>query len=171
MENVALRNLAHYLYRDGRLEKAHSYVQKALKDATFYNARHRKIEISSILPIIEGAQLLRVQNKNDSLEKTVLLLALLSAAILLFLFIIYKQLKEKNSARKALGLYNLRLQEMNRNLEEADAIKQDYITYFLKANSKLFSKICHLQARTVKKIKTKQPDELLNFLKKYSNKK
>ena len=167
-ENVALRNLANELYLSGNIEKANDYVHKALEDATFYNARHRKMEISSILPIIEGAQLLKVEQKNSSLQKTVILLALLALIVLAFLFIIFKQLKERNAARKELSLYNLRLEEMNRRLQEADTIKQDYITYFITATSQLFSKIGHFQASTIQKIKTRQPEEVLNVVQKYS---
>ncbi len=170
-ENVALRNLANEVYMNGDLEKANAYVQQALEDATFYNARHRKMELSSILPIIEGAQLFQVEEKNASLEKTVLLLAILAMVVFIFLIIIFKQLKEKNAARKALSDHNLILEEMNRNLKEADAIKQDYITYFLQATSQLFNKIGHFQASTVQKIKTKQPEEVLNVVKKYNIKK
>lgn len=170
-ENVALRHLASEMFALGNLEKANIYVQQALEDATFYNARHRKMEISSILPIIEGAQLLRVEQKNESLKRTVLLLALLSITVIVFLFIIFKQLKEKNVARTALRAYTEKLEEMNRHLQESDAIKQDYITYFLNATSQLFSKIGHLQASTIQKIKTKQPEEVLNVVKKYNIKK
>ena len=170
-ENVALRNLANEIYLEGNLEKANLYVHQALDDATFYNARQRKMALSSILPIIEGAQLYKVEQKNATLEKIVILLGLLALAVIIFLFVIFKQLKEKNAARKALSEYNLKLQEMNSHLQEADAIKQDYITYFLKATSQLFSKIGHFQASTIQKIKTKQPEEVLNVVKKYSIKK
>ena len=51
---------------------------------------------------------------------------------------------------------------------EADAIKQDYITYFLKATSDLINKIGTIQKSTIHKIKTKNPEEVLNVLKKYS---
>ena len=167
-ENVALRNLANELYLKGNIERANTYVHQALEDATFYNARQRKMALSSILPIIEGAQLYKVEQKNATLEKIIILLGLLAVAVIIFLFIIFIQLKEKNAARKVLAEYNLKLQEMNRHLQEADAIKQDYITYFLKATSQLFSKIGHFQASTVQKIKTKQPEEVLNVVKKYS---
>ncbi|MEH6405818.1 MAG: DUF6377 domain-containing protein [Leeuwenhoekiella sp.] len=167
-ENIALRNLANELYQVGELERANTYVHLAMNDATFYNARHRKVEISSILPIIESAQLYNVEQKNDTLEKTVFLLAILAIIVLAFIGIIFKQLKEKNAARKAVNEYNLRLEEVNLSLLEADAIKQDYITYFLKATSDLINKIGTIQKSTIHKIKTKNPEEVLNVLKGYS---
>lgn len=84
----------------GYLDKANEYINIAMDDATFYNARHRKIEISSILPIIEKAQLNNVKDKNDKLERIIILLTILTFIIILFSIIIFKQLKEKNKARK-----------------------------------------------------------------------
>ncbi|MCM4161605.1 hypothetical protein FHG64_06190 [Antarcticibacterium flavum] len=167
-ENIALRNLATELYNVGELEKANTYVHSAMRDATFYNARHRKIEISSILPIIEGAQLIKAEQKNATLVRVVVLLAFLAFIVIIFLYIILKQLKAKNVARTALSEYTHKLEETNLNLLEADAIKQDYITYFLKATSGLIHKMDHLQKSTRQKIKTRQPEEVLAILKKYS---
>lgn len=170
-ENTALRNLANELYKKNDLERANRYVHLAMEDAKFYNARHRKIELSSILPIIEGAQLFKVQQKNKALQKIVFILIVLTVIIFVFLAIIFKQLKEKNRARKALSENNERLKETNLSLMEADAIKQDYITYFLKMTSQLINKIDTLQKITLQKIKTKKPAEILGLLKKYSVKK
>ena len=170
-ENIALRNLARLLYEQGFLEKSNRYMHLAMEDATFYNARHRKIQISSILPIIEGAQLLEAQKKNTHLTIIVFALAILILAVIIFLIIIIKQLQHKNNARKVLSEYTVRLEEMNVNLLEADAIKQDYITYFLKATSDLIKKLGNIQKSTMQKIKTKQPEEVLTVLKRYSVKK
>ncbi len=170
-ENIALRNLASKLYEKGELKKANAYVKIALEDADFFNARHRKNQISSILPIIESAQLYKVEQKNKTLENTVVLLAVLSLLILISLGIIFKQLKEKKAAREALTENNKRLQQLNLNLMEADSIKQDYITYFLKATSQLINKMGTLQKSTILKIKTKKPEDVLQTIYKYSAKK
>lgn len=170
-ENTALRNLANTLYHQGALKKANQYVKIALEDATFYDAKHRKNQISSILPIIESAQLYQMEQKNNSLRKTVLLLAIVSVLVLFSLGVIYKQLKEKKLARKALTENNLRLQEMNLNLVESDTIKQDYITYFLKVTSQLINKIGSLQKTAIVKVQTKNSQELLQVMKNYSVKK
>ena len=170
-ENIALRNLANLLYKEGSLEKANAYVHLAMNDATFYNARHRKIQISSILPIIEGAQLFQAEQRNINLKRAVIVLVILVLAVIVFLIIIVRQAEHKNAARKALNQYNARLEDMNQNLREADAIKQDYITYFLKATSQLITKLGTLQRSTIHKIKTKHPEEVLHVLKKYSVKK
>mgnify|MGYP003114618307 CR=1 FL=1 len=167
-ENTALRNLSNELYIKGDLERANKYVNLAMEDAKFYNARHRKIELSSILPILEEAQLYKAEQKNATLEKIIIVLIILAALSLLFLVIIFKQLKEKNRARQALTDNNEKLKETNLHLMEIDAIKQDYITYFLKVTSQLINKIDSIQKSTLQKVKTKRPEEILRVLKKYS---
>ncbi|MDT0641249.1 DUF6377 domain-containing protein [Zunongwangia sp. F363] len=170
-ENIALRNLAIELNEDGELNKANKYVRVALTDAEFYNARHRRNQISAILPIMESAQLYKLEENNKNLENAVILLALFTVISLVFLGIIFKQLKEKKAARKALSRNNERLQQMNLSLIEADTIKQDYITYFLKATSQLIGKMGTLQKNTILKVKTKKPEEILQIVQKYSAKK
>ncbi|NUY81043.1 hypothetical protein HUK80_09070 [Flavobacterium sp. MAH-1] len=166
-ETVALRNLANELFKLGYLEKANSYISLAMDDATFYNARHRKIEISSILPIIEKAQLNKIQGQNDTLERIVILLTVLAVIIIVFLVIIFKQLKHKNAARKEMAESYVKLQEMNTSLSEANAIKQEYIAYFIKATSDFVNKIDHFQKSTIQKVIAKKTEDLLQSLKKY----
>ena len=167
-ETVALRNLANELFKMGYLDKANEYINIAMDDATFYNARHRKIEISSILPIIEKAQLNNVKDKNDKLERIIILLTILTVIIVLFLVIIFKQLKERNKARKIMASSYAQLQEMNISLSEANAIKEEYITYFIKATSAFINKIDHIQKSTLHKIITKKTDEVIASLKRYN---
>ncbi|MCO6149164.1 DUF6377 domain-containing protein [Flavobacterium sp. NRK1] len=170
-ETVALRNLANELFKKGYLEKANKYINLAMDDATFYDARHRKIEISSILPIIEKAQLNKVNDKNDLLEKIVILLTVLALIIILFLIIIFKQLKERNASRKAMASSYEKLQKMNKSLSEANTIKEEYIAYFIKATSEFINKIDHMQKSTIQKIISKKTDEVLTSLKAYNIKK
>lgn len=167
-ETVALRNLANELYKLGDLEKAYKYIIIAMDDAVFYNARHRKIEISSILPIIEKAHYNNIKAKHDTLVKIIVVLTCFTLVIIIFLVIIFKQLKEKNTARKSMADSLSKLQELNLSLSEANTIKQEYITYFIKATSNLISKIDTLQKNTLHKIITKKTEEVIASLKRYN---
>lgn len=171
METVALRNLANEIYKLGYIEKANTYVGLAMDDAIFYNARHRKIEISSILPIIEQAQLKKMESQNNRLEKIVFLLAILAVIFIIFLIIIFKQLRARNASRKEMAGSYLKLQEMNKRLSEADSIKQEYITYFIKATSGLINKMDQFQKNAIQKTVAKRYDDLINNLKQYNVKK
>ncbi len=167
-ETVAIRNLASELFEIGELKKANRYISIAMEDATFYNARHRKLEISSILPIIEKAQIQKTETQNKKLTKIVIALSILALLVVVFLIVIIKQLKARNASRKILAESNLKLQELNTNLKEVDNIKQEYITYFLKVSSDFISKMDKLQKNILHKIISKQPEEVVQILKKYS---
>jgi len=167
-ETVALRNLANELFKLGYVEAANRYINLAMDDATFYDARHRKIEISSILPIIEKAQFSKVKSKNDLLENIIILLTLFALIIIFFLIIIVKQLKEKNASKKVMAEALTKLQEMNISLSETNTIKEEYIAYFIKASSDLINKIDHIQKSTIQKIISKKTDEVISSLKRYN---
>lgn len=170
-ETVAIRNLASELFKLGELNKAYRYISIAMEDATFYNARHRKTEISSILPIIEKAQIQKTEAQKNTLTRIVIVLSVLALLVVIFSVIIFKQLKARNASRRILAESNLKLQELNSNLKEVDNIKQEYITYFLKVTSGFLNKMDQLQKSTLHKIVTKRPEEVVQILKKYSVKK
>ena len=167
-ETVALRNLANEHFKMGQIETANRYVNLAMDDATFYDAKHRKIEISFILPIIEKAQFSKVKSKNDLLENIIILLTLFALIIIFFLIIIVKQLKEKNASKKVMAEALSKLQEMNVSLSETNTIKEEYIAYFIKASSNLINKIDHIQKSTIQKIISKKTDEVISSLKRYN---
>lgn len=170
-ETVAIRNLASALFEMGDLKKANRYISIAMEDATFYNARHRKTEISAILPIIEKAQIQKTEAQKNTLTRIVIVLSILALLVVIFLGIIFIQLKARNASRRTLAESNLKLQELNTNLKEVDSIKQEYITYFLKVTSGFLNKMDQLQKNSLHKIMTKRPDEVIQILKKYSVKK
>ncbi len=170
-ETVAIRNLASELFELGELKKANRYISIAMEDATFYNARHRKTEISAILPIIEKAQIQKTEAQKNTLTQIVIVLSILALLVVIFLVIIFKQLKARNASRRILAASNLKLQELNNNLKEVDTIKQEYITYFLKVTSGFIHKMDQLQKNTLHKIMAKRPEEVVQILKKYSVKK
>jgi hypothetical protein len=66
-ETLATLNLADKLYKEGDIENAYTYVKIALEDANFYGARHRKIQVAAVFPIIEGQQLSMVESRRKML--------------------------------------------------------------------------------------------------------
>lgn len=155
------------LFKKNELEKANEYINIAMDDATFYDARHRKFEISKILPIIEKAKINSIDKKNNLLKKVVLFLSALSVIIIVFLFVIFKQLKQKIAAKKAIANSFEKLEELNMSLTEVNNIKEEYIAYFIRATSRLINKIDTLQKIALQKIRNNNPAEATNLLKRY----
>ncbi|MBR1809516.1 MAG: hypothetical protein IJ776_09050 [Paludibacteraceae bacterium] len=153
-EAVALRNVALALFNQGETERAVRYIRVALDDAKFYNARHRQLEISQILPIIEYQQMeeLEVQNKR------IRLLSLITYALLLVLFIVMILLY--NRVRAVQRAHNT-IQRINNELAEANTIKEEYISTFLCNQTETLNQFAQYQRFVKRRAQERRTDELL----------
>jgi tetratricopeptide (TPR) repeat protein len=162
-ETVALRNLAQILYEKGDIEHAAGYVRRALDDASFYNARHRQLEIGYILPIIERERMNIVEDQRDRISRFLILSFILSALLIAALFVIWMQLKHLNRAKQIIQKTNDDLTLTNNNLVEANKIKDEYIGYFFNQNSEYIDKLETFQKWVNRKVVAKQYDDLMNI--------
>jgi hypothetical protein len=170
-ETVALRNLAFQVYNNGNIDRAYRYIRLAMEEAQFYNARHRKIEIAQILPIIEGAQLIVLEQQSYKLEKLSIILVISLLFLLLFTYILYRQYISRNRSRKDLIESNNKLNILNTELTESNKIKEIYISGFLQNSADFIKRLDELQNSVTNKVISKKTNEILPILKKYSVKK
>jgi tetratricopeptide (TPR) repeat protein len=180
-ETFATFNLAQLLYEEGDFERASVYIEKAIEDATFYGARQRKMQVSAMLPIIQGAKISYIERQRK-LWLTYALIATLVLIILgLLIVVIYKQFNKLKRAEKiisdarnnleqanlqlhrvneTLKSLNTELQDVNGKLREANKIKEEYIGYFFNISSVFFEKIVRFKNLIDQKIADRKPDEL-----------
>jgi tetratricopeptide (TPR) repeat protein len=159
-ETVALRNLAVLLFNRGDIERAYRYIKIALEDATFYNARHRKVEIGAVLPIIEGERLRTVEQQKSMISQYAIVVSILSVLVLVFFLIIFFQLRKLNKVKNILQATNTSLQEINLRLSESNIIKEEYIGYFFNVNSEFIEKLEAYRKVISRKVTARQFDEL-----------
>jgi len=164
-ETVALRNLAVHLFEKGDINRAYRYIKIALADATEYNARHRKVEVGSVLPIIEGERLSTVERQRKQLLNYSFILSMLSVLVISFFVIIFYQNRKLNKVKQILQDTNNSLREINQSQREANKIKQEYIGYFFNVNSEYIDKIEAFQKAIHRKIVAKQYSDLDNIIK------
>lgn len=164
-ETVALRNLAVRLFKKGDINRAYHYIKIALSDAMEYNARHRKIEVGSVLPIIEGERLTTVERQRKQLLNYAFIVSMLSIMVISFFAIIFLQLRKLNKVKLILQETNNNLLIINSNLVEANKIKEEYIGYFFNINSEYIDKIEAFQKSIHRKIISKQYNDLDNIIK------
>lgn len=138
-EAISLVRVARYAYEMGDYERSARYIRIGLENANFFDARHRKIEVLSILPLIEEErqQLLRTQRRQFIGFSSVLSLLLLLALWLIRRAI--RQNRELRQRRKALQRAFQQLRENNQALRESQRIKEQYIGYFFQTNTKLIT--------------------------------
>lgn len=164
-EAVALQNLAGILYREGDVRRANSYIRIAMEDANFYNARHRKIQISAILPIIEKERMEMVERQRNDLIIFASIVSLLFLLLLVATVIIYKQVKRLRRARQTIQLQNKDLKSAYIKLYEANEIKDEYIVQSLYGKSEYIDRLENLYKIINRKIIARQYDDIRSYLK------
>jgi hypothetical protein len=167
-EAVALMNLSEMLYRQGDEVRAYFYIKQALEDATMYGARQRKIQVAAILPIIEGERLATVESQRSRLFVYSIMVTLLSVLVILFAFIIFRQLKQLREARRIESEASDKLQETNKKLVEANRIKEEYIGYSFNMYTDYIDKLEKFKQSVDKKLVAKKYDEI-NYVMKSIN--
>lgn len=177
-EGVALMTLAEFLYHHGDETRAYDYIKQALEDADFYGAKQRKIQVAAILPIIEGERLATVEHQRSRLLIYFIAVSLLSLLVVVFVFIIFKQLKQLRLAQKNLTEANANLQETNEKLKdanemlqhtnaklsEANIIKEEYIGYSFNMYTDYLNKIERLKRAVEKKLLNKKFGDISHVL-------
>ena len=152
-EAVALRGVALAVFERGMTDKALEYIRYALDDAQFYNARHRQLEISQILPIIEQSEqeLLEAHSKREKTLSMVLYVLLL--VLLVAFVVIYNRQRAATRARRL-------VETMNNRLREANRIKDEYISTFLFAQTDYVNQLEQYQRWVKKRAQEKRFEEL-----------
>lgn len=185
-ENAAMQALASLLYETEHIEEAYKCIQSSMEDAIFCNARFRAYEASQIFPIIDSAYQENEAQKKDMLTGFLLLVSVLSIFLALAIIYVYRQMKRINRVREELFEANQRLQELNarlnttndalhktnlevssinKDLAEANHIKEAYIGQFLDLCSTYIDKLEHFQTVLKKMVMGGKMDELLKRLK------
>ena len=124
-EYASLRQLALLLFEEGNLEDAYDFMTVAIGDASLSGARQRIIELSEAYPMINGIYIDTVHKRKQMLERTVVIIALLSVLLLFLLVHSYKQMRSVASARRQLEISNTRLNTLNAKLQDFNAELQD----------------------------------------------
>ena len=170
-ETAAMFNLAQLLYKSGDVKNASSYIEAAIRDASFYGARQRKVQVSAILPLIEGEKISRVEGQKRifltySIISTLLLLLVVALAI-----VIFRQVGKLKTAQRIITeahtkeqAANQRLIETNNKLTEANKIKEEYIGYFFNADSEFFAKVEKFKKSLEQRIAYRKWDDIITLV-------
>jgi tetratricopeptide (TPR) repeat protein len=180
-ESVALTHLADYYYKEGDTEIAFHYINNAVYDNNFYGARHREVQISKILPIIESEQVKYIEKQKRSLVIYASIITSLILLVIIFAIITLKQLKKLRIAdqliinknddlnkanelllniNNSLDIANQSLMRTNKKLDEVNLIKDEYIGYFFNVHSDYIEKLDRLKRSIEKMLNEKRFDEV-----------
>lgn len=181
-ETVAKTDLADVLFEYGDVTRASNYIQVALEEANFYNARHRKMGVNAVLPIIEKHRMEIIERQKASLTNLLIIVTILLLLLGSTLFIIYKQIKKLRLAKQSIqqqfeeiSTINNKLQESygrlentNQELEESNEIKDYYIIQSLYSKSDYLDKVENLLVKLDRKVKARQYDDIYTLHKEFN---
>ncbi len=140
-ETSAIFNLATLLFRKGDSKNASTFIEKAVNDAVFYGARQRKVQLTSILPLIEAEKLNILQNENKKIVNYAIIVTISSLLLISLLLIIFRQIKKLQTAKADITSAHRQQKLINAKLQEANKIKEEYIGYFFSGNSEFYTRI------------------------------
>ena len=157
-ETTAILYLANLIYQRGDIKRAYLYTKKALADANFYGARHRKIQIGNILPIIEEERINIIEKQRRTFLIYAIIVTLLSLVIIFFVFIILRQLRKLKRAENEIIETNKALRQTNQKLQESNKIKEEYIGYYFNIISNYIDRLENLKQNLDKNLQMNKFD-------------
>lgn len=198
-ENGAIFHLAELLYKKGDIKHAVMCIESAVANAEFYGARQRKVQASSILPLIEGERINGIEAQKSLLIRYAIIVTLLVVTLLVLAWIILRQVKKLKQAQQALTEANYRqqvinqqleesnkrledlnlkleesnhrLEDLNEKLEDSNKIKEEYIGFFFRADSEFYGKLDRVKSDIEKKLLERRYDDIRFFLNKIDTRK
>jgi hypothetical protein len=166
-ETSATFILAGLLYKKGDVKNASICINSAIADAVFYNARQRKVQVSSILPLIEAGKLSLVEKQKKILITYAAIVTVLFIVVIVLVITVLRQVKKIKAAQLAIVQardkeheINNRLADANYKLADANKIKEEYIGYFFNVNAEFFNKMERLKLSLEQKINDRRLDDI-----------
>lgn len=173
-DNASLCCLARIMLQENNIDRAFRYITISLNDALFYNAKLRPWQIAIAFPTIERAYD-EARAQQEHVLRNYLIVVSVFAVVLLgtILFIIYMYCRARKSSQKiesmnrqiqeyneSLSAINAHAHEMNRELLESNAVKEEYIGLFLSMCSNYIDKLMAYQSSVRRKLSKGQIAEL-----------
>ncbi|WP_111599222.1 DUF6377 domain-containing protein [Chitinophaga skermanii] len=158
-ETTAIFSLSELLFAAGDLKNASMCIEYAIDDAKFYGARQRKVQVSSILPIIESEKVNMVEEQKMKLIIYALIATFLLLALIVLAVIIFQQNKKLERVKSQLLIASVDQKNINNQLLEANKIKEEYIGYCFHTNSAYIHKIEKMKKQLEQKLLDKKTSE------------
>ena len=126
-EYLALQQLAVILFEEGDTKRAYAYMDHAMIDAVFCNARQRTIAMADVWPAIEKSHERETKSRALRLTAALVLISLLSVFLLVMIIYTRRRVVELRAIRARLSNTNELLKESN----ELDSFYSSFDETFL----------------------------------------
>lgn len=164
-ETTSMRQLASLLYEQGEITRAAKYIDLALEDANFYDAKHRKMSVGDIRPLIEQSRLQEVELRRQQMVSYTIAVSTLCLLLLTAAVVIIIQMNRLRCSARMIEEQNDALSHANRKMAEANAIKDEYIGLSFNRQGSYLREQEELFAFILKKLECGQNDAIRKRLK------
>ncbi len=159
-ETFAIFTLADALFKKKDVRHASLCIEAAIGNAEFYGARQRKVQVSSILSLIEGERINGVEAQRRLLIQYAAVVTLLGILLAVLIVVIRRQVKKLQKAQQLITEAHAVQRSINEKLEEANKIKEEYIGYFFNLDSEFFVKLERLKRTLEQKLADRKFEEI-----------
>lgn len=180
-EIAALQELATYLFEQGHLTRAYSYLLYSVNQANLYHNRYRMVSLSDVLPTVRDAYRMELEKRDKRLSLLVIVLTLVSLVLLFsIIFIIVefnklkkmrnlltdtnnelnKSIKERDASLQERNVAIKSLEQANGELNEANKQKLSLLAYAFKLTAQYINSFEDYRKKLLKKYKVKRIDDL-----------
>lgn len=151
MEVTSLQELGAEMFEINDVNRAHTYLSRALANAVHCHAMMRMIQSSEALPIIEAAHIVEIDEWRNRMYGVIVIMALLLVGVGIMLLILRHEMK--------------RMKVLQLRLEKANHTKEVYISQFLNLCSIYMDKLNQFCKIANRKISTGKVDDLYRLTK------
>lgn len=191
MDIASLEELAQVLFEEGDLDHSYKYISVCMETARLYNNQARMVSVARVMDSILTAYQERDHARRQHLIALIWGLALAVLALLVVVWLVWRQHERLKRSRTELQRVNFELnqhradlasaneqltsanaklqeamaqqEEANIALSESNAVKEEYISYLFSMCSNYISKIDDFRKNINRKAKVKQWDEVLQM--------
>lgn len=188
-ESLAIIKLSELLFKKGDLQNASLLIKKANEDAIFYGAQQRKIQVGAILPLIEEQILQIVEKEKQRIYWQYIIVSIFLVLAICLVFIIYRQNKKLNKAKKIIAdahqnlettniqLRNVNdkikskngeIKQVNKQLLEANKIKEEYLGLFFTQYDGIFEKFNSFMTSVKKSVEEENYEKVKRSISNYN---
>ncbi len=159
-ENLSFKTIGEELYNIGEYAIAQELTNAAFEDAIFYNARHRNLEVGTLLERMNRDKIATISGQRNILYWVLLLTTLLGVLAIIFGVIARRNSLRLHESKQIIERQLKDILLINKRLEEANGVKEHYI---IESLQKMRNHIKGLDA-LLKKIDVKVKNRLYDDL-------
>ena len=162
---ASLYELAHYLFEQGDIDRAYSYIHYCLQQAQLYRNRIRMLDITNTMSNIHQVYLHRDKQQQQRLKALLLTSILCALVLLLLLFFILRLYKKLNRQRLLLVESNHKLSEHVQEISSTRERLTEAHAQLQEQNGQLEQTVSQLRVLKLEQEQTLEQLQESNFVK------